>query len=195
MCYTIRVIVAAQDAGLDACANRRGRLTRKIITPKDNTCRFTVAGARAHQVKVLAGDARWLTRYCFRRSRIQSAVAGQRASAEPDGSWGLRLRLLFKLLGLGRDELGKGVAHLRLSADVRGRRSRSRGNLGRRRRRNNHGQAGVVDYTFRQFLVGTDPHYGLVDRGGALPATTICWGAKASSANSSASNIPPTNKK
>jgi hypothetical protein len=32
---------------------------------------------------------------------------------------GLRLRLLFKLLGLGRDELGKGVAHLRLGADVR----------------------------------------------------------------------------
>ena len=24
LCYTIRVIVAAQDAGLDACANRRG---------------------------------------------------------------------------------------------------------------------------------------------------------------------------
>ena len=38
----------------------------------------------------------------------------------------LRLRLLFKLLGLGRDELGKGVAHPRLGADVRGRRSRSR---------------------------------------------------------------------
>ena len=68
---------------------------------------------------------------------------------------GLRLRLLFKLLGLGRDELGKTVAHLRLGTDVRGRRSRSRGNLARRHRRDNRRQAGVVDYTFRQFLVGT----------------------------------------
>ena len=50
---------------------------------------------------------------------------------------GLRLNLLFELLGLGRDKLGKSVAHPRLGVDVRGLRSRSRSNLGRRRWRNN----------------------------------------------------------
>ena len=56
---------------------------------------------------------------------------------------------------------------------------RNRGNPGLGRRRgNDRGQAGVVDYPFRRFLVGADPHHGLVDRRGSIAGHGHLLGGK-----------------
>ena len=86
--------------------------------PKDNTCRFTIAGAAAMRdglPGIASEEAKSKVRLLGNAHRLSPTDLGDLALAR-----GLRLRLLFKLLGLGRDELGKGVAHLRLGADVRG---------------------------------------------------------------------------
>jgi hypothetical protein len=75
------------------------------------------------------------------------------------------LNLRFKLLRFRRNELGKSLAHSGLRRDIGDPCWRSSGGLDDGwLRGNDSGQAGVVYYPFRQFLVGTNAHYGLVDR-------------------------------
>ena len=105
---------------------------------------------------LLLGEAHRLSRACLGNLALTRRLR-------------VRLDLLFKLLRIGRNELGKGVTHTGLRRGIDDRRSRSCRNLGPHRRRNNGRKAGVVDHPLRQFLVGTDPHHGLVDRGRLQP--------------------------